>query len=1184
TAQQLQAIFTDANNAPVANSVITFSVTGPNATTGTATTDSSGKAKFVYSGAASGVDSIVASVSAGSNTLNSNTSTINWVVPAQPISTTTINGRIFFSNGSGPFNTPPTATPAFVQNFPTINFNPPTGTVPGMPVSIGVNTRPFTDVTTDLNGNFTGSIVAQGNGVQAGVGSLFNFQAVFTGSYTVAAAGNVTFNFFSDDGFIFGVNNGATRVSGSLFNPPPSGLTPFQGYPVMGAFNTATAPVANSITVHFPGPGTYQYEIDYSECCAGELAVTMTSSLSGNHGVPSSGTVTLTPGTNVSKSIGGTATFSALLTDASGAIIPNVPVLFNVAGANTIQFQAVSDSTGHATFSYQGFRTGTDIVQANAQITGMTAVSNQTLVTWNSAANTAPVVHAGTNQTITLPTNSATLNGTATDDGLPNGTLTTTWTQVSGPVQAAIASPDQLVTVVSFTQPGTYVFKLTASDSVLTSSANVTITVNQQNLAPFISISVDSTVITQPANTVHVTGTVTDDGFPAGSTLTTQWTQVSGPSAATLSNPNSPNTSITFPTAGTYVLKLSASDSQLTSSVSVTITVNPLALNQAPTVAITASQTLLTLPSNVVTLAGKISDDGLPLGAAIPTQWSQVSGPLPVTFSTPASSSTQVGFPAAGTYVLQLDASDSQLTGSATISITVNAAGTNQAPTVAIIADHTSVTLPTNTVTLNGVINDDGLPNGTISTQWAQISGPAAVNIAQVTSTSVKVSFPAAGVYVIKLTANDGQLSSEATIAITVATSGGNQPPTVSAGPSQSVQLPQNTLTLTGYAADDGLPTGSTLVVQWSEISGPANVSFSNPGSVVTQASFPVAGVYVLQLSANDSQLQTTAQVTVTVVNAPVPPPTPPSVSFTGFTDGQEITKPTPIAGSVTTGSWKLEYSLLDGSGNPTIFTTFASGTAPVTNATLGTFDPTVLLNGQYIVRFSSTDNAGQTSTTSSTVDVSRNTKVGNFTLSFNDLSVPLPGLPITITRTYDSRDKRVGDFGVGWTLSIANVRVQKTGGAIGSGWEESQEWSGFFPTYCLQAVKNHTVTITFADGRVYKFQAVNTPQCQQLVPIDAPQIAFTQISTGSTTAGATLTPMGDTDLFLDAGIPGPVNLINAEVEFADFTQFQLTTAEGFTYILDQKLGALAVTDPNGNKLTINPEGIISSTGRSVAF
>jgi RHS repeat-associated protein len=277
---------------------------------------------------------------------------------------------------------------------------------------------------------------------------------------------------------------------------------------------------------------------------------------------------------------------------------------------------------------------------------------------------------------------------------------------------------------------------------------------------------------------------------------------------------------------------------------------------------------------------------------------------------------------------------------------------------------------------------------------------------------------------------------------------------------------------------------------------------------------------------------------------------------------------------------------LLDGAGNATTFTTFASGVAPVSNATLGTFDPTVLLNGQYVVRFSSTDNAGQTSTTTNTVDVSRNTKVGNFTLSFNDLSVPLPGLPITVTRTYDSRDKRVGDFGVGWTLSVANVRVQKTGGAIGTGWDEEVQWSGFFPTYCLQPVKNHTVSVTFPDGKVYKFQAVSTPQCQQFVPIDVPQIGFTQIPTGSATAGATLTPIGDTDLLLDAGIPGPVNLINAEVEFADFTQFQMKTAEGFTYVLDQKLGATSVIDPNGNTLTISPAGVTNSAdpAKSVAF
>ncbi len=1184
TSQQLQATLVNGSGAPVPNTVITFKVDGPNATVGTATTDVNGKATFAYTGTLAGVDSVVATAITGTTTLNSNTSTINWVIPTQPISTTTINAKFFTSDGSGVFDTPPTATPAFTLTIPTINFNPPSGTIPGLPGTIGVNNRPFVDVTTDLNGNFTGTIVAQGNGLQAGVGTMFNFSAVFTGTYTVKSAGDVTFSFFSDDGFIFGVANGATRVSGSLVNPPPSGVTPFQGYPVMGSFNTATAPVANNITVHFPAAGTYPYEVDYTECCAGELVITMTSNQTGGHGVPPSGAITLTPGTNLTKNIGQTATFTALLTDASGAAIPSTPVVFNIAGANQQQFQGVTDTSGQATFTYHGFRTGTDIIQAQAQLTGMIAVSNQTLITWNNAVNAAPVVNAGTNQTITLPNNTVDLIGTATDDGLPNGTLTTTWSQVSGPAAAFIETPTQLSTLVTFPQAGIYVFKLTGSDSVLSSSSNVTITVNQQNLPPSISISVDTTVITQPANTIHVTGTITDDGLPTGSTVTAQWSVVSGPAGVVFSNPTSANTTITFVNAGSYVLKLTASDSALSSSVTVPVTVNPPAPNQAPSVTITASQTNITLPNNAVNLAAKVTDDGLPVGGTITLLWSELSGPLPVTFSNPTSTGTQVGFPAAGTYVLQLAASDSQLTGTASISITVNAAGTNQPPTVAILADTTALTLPNNIATLTSVVNDDGLPNNTITTQWSQVSGPSAVSISQVSQSSVKVAFPVAGVYVIKLTASDGQLSSSASISITVTTPGGNQPPTVSAGPSQTLQLPQTTLTLNGFAADDGLPAGSTLSIAWSQISGPAAVSFATPNAAVTQATFTVAGIYVLQLRASDSQLAATAQVTVNVLAAVVQPPPPPAVSIAGLTDGQEITAPTPIIGSVSTGTWKLEYSLLDGAGNPTTFVTFASGVAPQTNATLGTFDPTILLNGQYLVRFSSTDNAGQTASTSTTVDVSRNTKVGNFTLSFNDLSVPMPGLPITVKRNYDSRDKRVGDFGVGWTLEVANVRVQKAGGALGQGWDEEQNWSGFFPVYCLQPVKNHFITVTFPDQRVYKFQPVNSPQCQSIVPITAPQIGFTQVDTGSATAGATLTPIGDTDLLIDGGVPGLVNIITAEVEFADYTRFQLTTADGFTYILDQNLGATSVTDPNGNQITINASGVISSAGSSVVF
>jgi len=49
-----------------------------------------------------------------------------------------------------------------------------------------------------------------------------------------------------------------------------------------------------------------------------------------------------------------------------------------------------------------------------------------------NAPNQAPVVDAGPNQAITLPTISVTVNGAVSDDGLPNNTLIISWTTVSG--------------------------------------------------------------------------------------------------------------------------------------------------------------------------------------------------------------------------------------------------------------------------------------------------------------------------------------------------------------------------------------------------------------------------------------------------------------------------------------------------------------------------------------------------------------------------------------------------------------------------------------------------------------------------------------------------------------------------------------------------------------------------------
>ncbi len=74
---------------------------------------------------------------------------------------------------------------------------------------------------------------------------------------------------------------------------------------------------------------------------------------------------------------------------------------------------------------------------------------------------------------------------------------------------------------------------------------------------------------------VTLNGTVTGGCPDPGQSVTSTWSEVSGPGSVSFGSPSSPQTSVAFGQVGTYVLRLQATDGHSTVAKTVTITVDP---------------------------------------------------------------------------------------------------------------------------------------------------------------------------------------------------------------------------------------------------------------------------------------------------------------------------------------------------------------------------------------------------------------------------------------------------------------------------------------------------------------------------------------------------------------------------------------------------------------------------------
>ena len=700
--------------------------------------------------------------------------------------------------------------------------------------------------------------------------------------------------------------------------PNPPGVVTTTWSKVSGSgIVTFTDATAVDTTASFSEGGTYVLRLmanDNHLSASDDVTVTVTAA----NVAP-----TVMAGTNQTITLPANAILDGTVTDDG---LPNPPATVTttwsvVSGPGTVTFANVAAVDTTATFSLDG----TYVLRLTADDGEFTA-SDDITVTVNPIPNQAPTVEAGANQTTSLPSASVNLDGTVTDDGLPNppATVTTTWSVVSGPDVVTFGDAAAVDTAASFVTDGVYILRLTADDSNLTASDEVTITVTPENQPPTVSAGLDQT-ITLPDSAL-LDGTVTDDGWPSG-TLTTTWSVVSGTGSVAFADAAAVDTTASFSGAGTYVLRLTADDSELTASDDLTITVNP-APNQTPIVDAGANQ-IVNLP-DLANLNGTVSDDNLPNPpATITTTWSVVSGTGSVTFADAAAVDTTADFSIAGTYVLRLTADDSELTASDEVTITVTPP--NQPPTVDAGLNQTIVL--TDTVALDGTVADDGLPTPTVTTTWSMVTGTGNITFGDTTAVDTTATFSDVGVYVLRLTADDGLLTASDEVTVTVDPPT-NQPPVVDAGPDAAVNLP-NALQLQGSVSDDGWPNPpATVTTTWSVVSGTGSVTFADAAAVDTTASFSIEGVYVLRLTADDSELNVTDTVTITV-NPQFQLP--------------QITSFTPISGPVAT-SVIIDGSHFSGTISVTFNGVAASNFTIVSDNQIQVYVPSGATTGQIVV------------------------------------------------------------------------------------------------------------------------------------------------------------------------------------------------------------------------------------------
>lgn len=370
--------------------------------------------------------------------------------------------------------------------------------------------------------------------------------------------------------------------------------------------------------------------------------------------------------------------------------------------------------------------------------------------------------------------------------------------------------------------------------------------------------------------------------------------------------------------------------------------------NQLPVANAGPDKSLL-LPTNSITLDGTGSYD--PDGSIVSYLWTKLTGGSASITNSTAITTTVTGL-TTGHYSFQLKVTD-------------NAGGfrydtmslyVNQKPVASIAGNPITITLPLDSVLLNGSgsTDDDGIQ----SYAWSKMSGPGTPTIATPSTASTKVTSLVAGVYVFRLIVSDwGGAKDTAQITVNVNTSS-NVSPIANAGADDYIVLPLSTITLNATNSSD--PDGSIVSWLWTKISGGSG-TITSTTSATTSVTGLISGHYYFQIKVTDNANAFSFDTMHVYVNQK------PVANIAG----NPITITLPVDSVLLNGSGSTDddgiqtyaWSKISGAGSQTIVTPSAN-TTKVKNLTAA---------GAYVFRLIVSDYAGANDTTQVTINVNAN-------------------------------------------------------------------------------------------------------------------------------------------------------------------------------------------------------------------